>query len=161
METQTRVVNAAWPALMQHGEGKEQPSCLDTRHRDHTQLLDSLMLYAVDDWGPFPAWDFMCGAHSLYGNCWDFQKGVTRLQARKRTQRTVARNQAEAHENNKIDVQTGTSPGAVWCWQADPGCVASLSFTALDTQHQLSHMSGVTFPTVGMQPPLEQNPAAV
>lgn len=101
-------------------------------------------------WSPFSVWQLL-----------RLLEGVTRLQARKWTQRTVARNQAEARENNKIDVQTGTSPGTAQCWQADPGCVASLGFTALDTQHQLSHMSGVTFPTVGMQPPLEQNPAAV
>lgn len=88
-------------------------------------------------------------------------EGVTRLRARKWAQGTVARNQAEARENNKMDVQTGTSPGAAQRWQADPGCVASLSFTAPDARHQLSHMSGVTFPAAGMQPPLEQNPAAV
>lgn len=48
-------------------------------------------------WSPFSVWQLL-----------RLLEGVTRLQARKWTQRTVARNQAEARENNKIDVQTGT-----------------------------------------------------
>lgn len=75
METQPSVANAAWPSLTQHGESKEQPSCLDTRHQDHTQWLHSLVLLAVDDWGSFPAWDFICEACPVYGNCWDFWRG--------------------------------------------------------------------------------------
>lgn len=71
--------NPAWqmqhdPSLTQHGESKE-PSCLDTRHQNHTQPLRSLVLLAVDDWGSFPAWDFTYEACPVYSNCWDFWRG--------------------------------------------------------------------------------------
>lgn len=119
MGTQPSMANAAWPFLTQHGENKEYPSCLDTWHQDHTQQLCSLVLLGVDDWGSFPAWDFMCEAYSVYRNCWDFQRVWLKLKAGKWTQETVARNQGEAHEDNKMDVHTGTSSGAAQCWQAD------------------------------------------